>query len=319
MTFKEAYRSIYTVLRSRRGRNVITFCVFLVIATFLWWVIALNEEGQTDVRMPVKLTHEPDSITIISGMPQAMSVSIRARGSQLLKFGLGSAPEFNIDFRLYRVGSYLRLSDTDLKGIARSALGGAQVVVVSPDSLNIAFTTQPPVLLPVYVDYTATPGPQVALAGKPIISPDTVKVFVTGHRSVDVKSVKTEPVQFNSINESVTRRVRVIPPANSRVIPDSVDVTVKVDPLIFKTRTVQIESVNVPRGERLITFPTQVDVMYMIPVSLYLDTEPKIRVVADYNTISQRTGKVKIRVSEASDDLQNVHVATDSVEYIIER
>ena len=306
-------------LRSRRGHNVIVFCVFLVIATLLWWVIALNDEGQTDVRMPVRITYVPDSVTIVSQVPPTMSVSVRARGSQLLKLGWGKAPTFNIDFRMYRVGSTLRLSDTELKAIARTSLGGAQVVVISPDTLRLEFTSQPPVVLPVKPDVAVTAGPQVTLSGKPVVTPDSVRVYVSGHRSVDVASVTTEPVRFNGINETETRRVRVIAPPHSRCIPDSVDITVNVDPLIFKTRRVTIETANVPKGERLITFPSQIDVMYMIPVSLYLDSEPRIKVVADYNSISPRTGKVRLRVTEASDDLQNVNIASDSVEYIIEK
>ena len=319
MTFKGAYDYLHHALRSQRGRNVFVFTAFLIIAAFLWWVIALNDEGQTDVRMPVRLTNVPDSVTIVSTLPQTMSVSVRARGSQLLKLGWGKSPKFDIDFRLYRIGSYLRLSDTDLKGIARHTLGGAQVVFVSPDSLNIAFTSQPPVILPVKLDCSVTPGPQVSLAGRPVLSADSVRVYVTGHRTVDASYVSTEPLRLQSINETVTRRVRLIAPPNSRVIPDSIDVTVNVEPLIFKTRRVPVESVNVPHDVRLITFPSQVDVMYMIPVSEYLDIEPRIRVVADYNTISPKSGKVRLRVAEASDDLLNVHIASDSAEYIIEK
>lgn len=319
MTFKDTYNKIVTAFRSKQGRNVIVFSVFLVIATFLWWVIALNDEGQTDVRMPVRLTHVPDSVTIVSPVPASMSVSLMARGSQLLKYGWGTAPDFNIDFRLYRSGSYLRLTEADVKAIARQTLTGSQIVVVSPDSLNIAFTSHPPVLLPVKLDYKVSPGPQVTLAGSPEISLDTVRVYTVGNRSPEVSFISTEPVVFNSINESVTRKVRLIAPPNSRVIPDSIDVTVNVEPLIFKTRRISVESTNVPSDERLITFPSQVDVMYMIPVSDYLDKEPRIRVVADYNSISPKTGKVRLRIAEASKDLQNVQIATDSAEYIIEK
>lgn len=315
----DLYNKVKGVLRSQRGRNILVFSVFLVIATFLWWVIALNDEGQTDIRMPVRITHLPDSVTLVSQVPQSMSVSLMARGSQLLKYSIGRAPSFDIDFRLYHDGSTLRLSSTDLKGIARNTLGGAQIVLVSPDSLSIAFTSLPPKIVPVNLDYYATPGPQVTLSGTPVVSPDSVKVYVSGHYNVDISSVTTEPIRFNGINESVTRRVRLIAPAHTRLIPDSVDVTVNVEPLIFKTRKVKVEGANVPASLRLITFPSQVDVMYMIPVSDYLDTEPHIRVVADYNSITPSTGKIRLRIAEASGDLQNVQIATDSAEYIIEK
>ena len=298
---------------------MLVFSVFLVIAAILWWVMALNDEGQMDIKMPVRLNHVPDSVTIVSSVPQNITVNLNARGSQILKYGLGKTPTFNIDFRMYRDGTFLRLSNADLRGIARNTLGVPSVIMVSPDSLNIAFTSQPPVVVPVELDYSATPGPQVTLAGKPLISPDSVKIYVSGHRSIDIASVTTEPLRLPSLNESVTRRVRVLAPPHTRAIPDSVNVTVNVEPLIFKTRKISVETPGVPADRRLIIFPSQVEVMYMIPVSAYLDTEPHIRVVADYNSISPTSGKVRLRIAEASSDLQNVQIATDSAEYIIEK
>lgn len=307
-------------MHSSRGHSVLVFAVFLLISAMLWWVTALNDEGQADVRMPVKITHIPDSITIVSRVPHTMSVSINAKGTLLMKLNWGKAPYFNIDFRQYRVGNTLRLNDTELKSIARSAFDGATVTVVSPDSLSLSFTSQPPVVLPVNPDYIVTPGPQATIAGVPKLSVDSVKVYTIGRLPGSVEAITTEPLRLNSINESVTRRVALVAPPNSCVVPDSIDMTIKVEPLIFKTRKVTVEAINVPSGKKLITFPAQVDVMYMIPVSDYKTAEPHIRVIADYRTIdSEKDSRmVKLRIAEASENLQNVHLASDSAEYYIE-
>ena len=56
----------------------------------------------------------------------------------------------------------------------------------------------------------------------------------------------------------------------------------------------------------------------MISVSDYKNTDPYIRVTADYNSINDRNSRmIKLRISEASDNLQNVHLASDSAEYYI--
>ena len=319
MNIKDLIHTIRTAVRSRRGHNAIVFLVFLFISAVLWCVIALNDESQADIRMPVKVTHIPDSVTIVSQIPRVVSVSLQTRGTQLLKLGLTKPPVFNIDFRMYRQGNTLRLSDTDLKAIARGALDGAAIAVVSPDSLILAFTSQPPVTLPVNPDYIVTPGPQAAITGEPKLSADSVKVYTTGRLASNIEAITTEPLRINGINETTTRRVRLIPPPNSRVVPDSIDVTVAVEPLIFKTRKVTIEPVNVPIGRKLITFPAQVDVMYMIPVSDYKTSEPYIRVTADYRSVASGNSRmVRLRIADASENLQNVHLAADSAEYIIE-
>ena len=319
MNIKASLHRIRAAARSRRGHNAIVFLVFLFIAAVLWCVIAFNDQSQADIRMPVRVTHVPDSVTIVSQIPPTIAISLQTRGTQLLKIGLTRPPVFNIDFRMYRQGNTLRLTDTDLKAIARGALDGAAIAVVSPDSLSLAFTTQPPVILPVNPDFIAIPGPQAAISGNPILSADSVKVYSTRRLPGNISAITTEPLRVNGINETTTRRVRLIAPPHSRVVPDSIDVTITVEPLIFKTRKVTVEAVNVPEGQKLITFPAQIDVMYMIPVSDYKTSDPYIRVTADYRSVAGgKSRMVRLRIADASENLLNVHLAADSAEYIIE-
>ena len=321
MNLKELFNRANEVIHSRQGHSVLVFMAFLALSALLWCVIAFNDESQADIRMPVRLTNVPDSVTIVSQVPATMSVSLQARGTQLLKLTWGKVPNFNIDFRVFRSDGALRLTDTDLKAIARSAIDGANIIIVSPDSLNLAFTSQPPVVMPVNPDYIVTPGPQATISGTPRLSADSVKVYSIGRLPSSIEAITTEPIRFNSLNETTTKRVKLIAPPGSRVIPDSIDVTIDVEPLIFKTRKVAVEAINVPEGQKLITFPAQVDVMYMIPVSDYKTSEPRIRVTADYRSISASSSSrmIRLRIAEASDNLQNVHLAVDSAEYIIEK
>lgn len=310
---------IMAALRSQRGHNVLVFLAFLAISTILWWVLALNDEDQCDVRLPVRITNVPDTVTVITKVPDNIGVSLRTRGTQLLKLTLGRIPTAEIDFRLYRNGNALRLTDADLKAIARQALDGASIIVVSPDTLSLAFTTRPGQATPVEVDAVVSPGPRATLTGRPRLSADSVMVFSL-RRTDNITSVVTEPIRITSLNESATRRVRVIAPPGTRVVPDSIDVTFDVEPLILKNRRVPIEPVNVPLGHRLITFPAQIDVSYMVPVSVYKSAEPHLRVVADYQSIdrSKASRNMRIRLVDVSPALSNVQLTADSVEYIIE-
>lgn len=322
MPLRQLIRKIKIVARSQRGHNLIMFSLFLGISAILWCVIAFNGEAQSDVRMPVRIINVPDSVTIVSQVPRNISVSLQARGTQLLRLAWGGAPVFNIDFRMYHSDrKWLSLSEPDLKGIARNALDGANIILISPDSLRLAYTSHPPVILPVNADYMVTPGPQASITGKIRLSNDSVKVYTAGRLSSSIEAITTEPIRINGLNETVTRKVALVAPPNARVIPDSIDVTIEVEPLIYKTRNVTVEPIHVPEGMRLITFPAQIEVRYMIPVSDYKNTEPTLRVVADYRTVSDyhsdRT--VGLRIIEASSNLQNVHLAVDSAEYILEQ
>lgn len=314
------FSRLLVALRSPRGRDMWMFLLFVVISAILWFVLSLNEEDQRDLRMPVKITHVPDSVTLITPGPEALNVSLRARGTQLLKMTWGKVPTVNIDFRAYRSDGTLHLSSADLKALARTSAGGAQVSVVYPDSLTIPYTTHAGYRVPIHIDYRATAGPQSALIGRPRLSEDSVGVFIAGTRLPDsFNSVSTEPIRLTNLDRTTTRRVKLLGPSGSRVIPDSVDVTFEVEPLIIKSRKVVIEPVNVPAGVKLITFPAQIDVKFMVPMSAYANSDAHFRVFADYRTIRHSSNMVKLQLRDVPSNLQNVYLSADSAEYIIER
>ena len=277
---KELLRRAGEAIRSPCGRDVLMFMLFLFISAVLWGVLALNEEEQYDLRMPVRITHVPDSVTLLSKGPDALTVNLRARGTQLLKMSLGDTPGVNIDFRVYRSGEYMHLSNAELKALARNASGGSQVSVLYPDSISIPFTTHPGFKLPVRANVQATPGPRASLSGRPRVAPDSVKLYALGgHLPSGVDYINTEALSLEAVEGQQTRRLRLLPPPGTRAIPDSVDVTIEAEPLIMKRRRVVIEPVNVPANIKLITFPAQIEVMYMVPMSAYTNSDPHCRVI----------------------------------------
>lgn len=314
-------RSISDNMRSRRGRDAGMFMIFLLISTILWIVLSFNEEEQRDIRMPLKIINVPDSITLISTGPPALSVSLRAKGTQLMKMTVGGAPAVQVDFRAYRANGAVKVSNTDLKAIVRNSAGGAQVSVVYPDSLLLPYTSHPGNVMPVRVDYRATAGPQAALVGRPVITPDSVKVYIADGSALpdNIRFVTTEPIRLMALNQTTTVRARLIGPEHTRLIPDSVDVTFNVEPMIFKSRKVAIEPVNVPENIKLITFPAQIETFFMVPMSKYTGEATNFRVVADYSTINNRSRMVKLMLQDVPDQLYNVQLSADSAEYIIER
>lgn len=297
------------------------FLLFVGISAILWAVLSLNDERQYDVRLPLRITNVPDSVTLISPGPEVLSVSLRAKGSQLLKMSVGHMPTVNVDWRAFRHDGTVHLSGTDLKGLVRNATGGSQVSVVYPDSLSLPYTTHKGYRMPVRIDYKVTAGPQAAIAGRPKLSQDSVLVFVRGALPDGFSAVTTEPIRLLGIDKTTTQKVKLTGPAGSRVIPDSIDVTFDIEPMIFKSRKVVIEPINVPEGIKLITFPAQIDVFFMVPVSGYKHGESKLRVVADYKNIRQGTGSknMKLTLKNVPSQFQNVHLSADSAEYIIER
>lgn len=310
-------------MQSREGRNVMVFMVFLAIAAVLWIIMSLNEETQRDLRCSVVITNVPDSMTRISPLPEALNVSVRAKGTELLKYLWKRRPTMNIDYRQYKSGDKIQFSDASLKAFFRSMVGGGcQILSVTPDTLSLVFTSQPGVKVPVRLNAAITPAPHYILVGKPRAFIDSVMLYSASGNTTRHTSVNTYPVTLSDVRKSQIIRVPIDAPRNTRAIPDSVEVSFEVEPLISKTRKVTVTTLNMPEGMKLITVPQQIEVYYMVPMNVYKksEAEPKFKVVADYNTINPNSDeRVAVTLAYAPKDFINVFLSTDSVDYIIEQ
>lgn len=317
------FRNFKDTMRSREGRNVIVFTVFLLISAVLWIIMSLNEETQRDLRCTVVINNVPDSMTRITPLPEALNVSVRAKGTELIKYLWKKRPQMNIDYRQYKSGNKVQFSDASLKAFFRSMVGGGcQILSVTPDSLSILFTSQPGVKVPVRLDAHITPAPHYALVGKTGIFIDSVVVYSAEGNNFPIKSVSTIPLLLSDIRKSQIVRVPLALPKDTRAIPDSVEVSIEVEPLISKTRKVAVTTINVPEDLKLITVPQAIEIYYMVPMNIYKKSEgePKFKVVADYNTIKDNpTERIAVSLAYAPRDFLNVFLSTDSVDYIIEQ
>ncbi len=307
-------------LQTQSGRNLLTFLAFLALSAILWAVLVLNEDVQHDIRCQVKISHKPDSVTIISELPEAINVSVRTHGSQILKQKFMGAPTVDIDFRTFHRGNRLSLGETELRGLVRTMLGSdAQVLNVTPDSINLLFTDRPPVTLPVSIDAKISTSAQYTLSQAPTTLIDSVEVYSIKPLPLHTNTIYTEPIIYSHLDHSEKIRVKLIAPPNSRVVPDETEVDIKIESMISKTRKVLVRVVNTPAGISVTTFPALVEVTYMVPMGLYNEVQPEFVVEANYKDISPSRNKLPLQLTHVPKELRNVYLITDSVDYIIEQ
>lgn len=322
MRIRDGLRRIRTGISSPRGKDMLVFCLALAGATLLWFSKALNEEVTRDVRCPVQFVNVPDSVHRVTPTPEAINVSVRGAGLQLILRALGSPKPIRIDYQHYQRHNSVDLSQLQLRALARQAMGqGSTINAIQPDTLSAKFTTRPPVRLPVTVDARITTMPNCALTGHPVASTDSVWVYSLNPLPEGMTTVVTQPLRLTDVSEGQTVRVPLSTPRYVLADPDTISVSFKVEPMISRTQKVAIRTVNVPAGTKLILMPSTVNVNYMMPMSRYNDARPDFTVVADYNSLGNdfSNNHIGIRLSRATGNFLNVYLQTDSVEYIIEK
>ena len=136
---------------------------------------------------------------------------------------------------------------------------------------------------------------------------------------MSVSQLLTEPIILTNISETQSIKTKIITPANTRAIPDSVTVTIPIEPLIWKTADVKISVINVPDGYNLKVYPGTVNIKYLAPMSEY-NIQSEISAIVDYVQLNNALSKLPISVDNIPEyiDREQMIVNVDSVECLLD-
>lgn len=315
-TFIERWRRFKS---SRRFHNVLTFLIFVCVATVFWLIVALNDSVTETFTLKISLNNVPDSVTFINEPPKEMFITVKDKGTNILRSGLIKKPEISIDFNEFAHEGIFRLSQSELMGRIKESLGGAvQISSLSLDSLRLYYTDQPGRIVPVVINYDVSAANGYTLSGEPICETKSVRIFSYGNEIDTVRYVVTHRLAKYNLTQTTDVKAKLVSIPHVRIIPAEVMVKIGVESLVSKEVFVPIEVINQPEDESLMLFPNKVQVSCFVPMSRYNDDSYPIRVIADFNEISHTSGsRVSLRVAEHDSSLANVTLLSDSVDYTL--
>ncbi len=299
--------------------DAVLFLVFVGISTLFWIILALNDSAQDSFNVRLNIANVPDSVTFINDIPDKFHVGVRDKGTTLWRNHY-RRPTVSINFRDYADKGVLMFTHSDMQTALKSLFGTSAVITsTSLDSLKLVYTTNKGKRVPVDIDANITPASGSVIEGNPQASPSNVYVF--GEQSVldTIHLVRTQRITLNDLTENTSVTVKLNKIKNARVVPSTVEVKVPVEPLVRKEAMITITPINVPQNASLLLFPSKVPVDYYVAMSrLGDDDDPSIELQVDYRGILEsRNGKLRVKVANYPERLQNLSLKTDSVEYTI--
>ncbi|WP_302597569.1 hypothetical protein [Muribaculum intestinale] len=315
---------IHLAVTSSRGREVGLFLLFLAISYIFWLLLTLNNESQDDIDVPIAIVNVPDSVTFITDVQPVIKASVRDKGSILMRYRFNNSKVMKIDWAEY-VGrtddNRFLMGRQDLGARLRDYFGSSsQIVTVAPDSLKLIYTTSPGRKVAVHVNADVRPALGNIVNGPLTINTDSVTLYSVTDMPHSLTSVETMPIIRSKLTDTTSVLVKIKPIDGVRIIPDNVTVTIPVEPLIARSQMASVVVKNMPHGYGLLTFPSQIEVSYLIPMSAY-NTEPyDIKAYVDFaDALSAPTSKIPVTMSLMPELYRDVTISPDSVEYIVEQ
>lgn len=309
---------------SRRFHNISLFAGFSVLAFLFWFILALNDNIQEDLKVRLNIYNVPDSVTFIDIPPSELHVNVRDKGTNLWRNGVFGNPQINVNFRDYAGERIFRMSRNEMTAQLKNIFGqSAQIISVSRDSLRLLYTTYPGKRVPVEVDGDFTAAAGKIIVARPQVEPKNVVVYGFPAQLDTLTRVFTERVSAHGLEESgqFTTQLRGIP--SCRIMPEVVKVGIKVETLVRKKSTITVKSENVPEGYELLLFPSRVEVEYYVPMSDFSSQgdsrSERLDVTVDYREVTADRKRLPLHLGHYPRRIVNPILLTDSVEYTLMR
>lgn len=294
--------------------------MFVCVAFVFWLFLSLDSEVQKDFEIPTEIIDIPANVTVIGKAPNKFDITVQGKGSQLLRFLWGTKPTIKIKFEdNVSETDIFSLSKVKIESRFRDYFGqGIQIISVKPDSIRLPFTTMPGESVALRLIADVQPDLQCILSGPIKANIDSVKVYGVNGVPRSIKYVDTNPITLSELKDTTRLEISIKPIDGYRIIPDKVTVTIPVEPLIAKRRQIAVDVVGLPEGLDLITFPSSVEVTYLVPMSKFNEDYP-IKTFVDYSQIDSLRPTAPVTVSSVPEYYKNLALSPDSIEYIIER
>lgn len=303
------------------SKNVLSFLLFLLLASAFWFVNALDKERETEIVVPVLFEGVPQDIAITNKI-HSIRIKIKDQGLNLFTYSRQNYSSITFDLgRVFYEKGKINISPDQIRGkIARFLLPSTSILGIMPDSLNLEYERLSTKTLPIEFDAIIELSQQYVLSEDIRIFPSEITVF--GPKSIlnKLQTIKTEFSELKKISDTTYINTKLRPIKSVNFASDEVKVSIFVEMFTEKSIQLPVTIQNCPENIIIRTFPALVNVTFNVGMSHFsaINSEDLI-VVFDYNEIVQnQESKHALKLINTKSFISNVKIDPAEVEYIIE-
>lgn len=321
-------------LFNQSQHKYLIFLFFLTLSTFAWYLRALSDTYDAEIKYPVRYTNLPPNKILSQPPPEKLLLTVRSDGYTILSTKLIFKPPLSYNVNAFSMYS-LTMDSTSvytLTKYAREKLSielnkrknNIEILAISPDTLFFNFSRVKKKKVPVLariIKPNAIFAQQHMLNGTIYTVPDTIEV--TGPSTIidTLRFIPTKYLYFKNISDTVEDNIQIQKHPKLIYPINKVKVIVPVDEFTEAEFSVPVIQRNVPDTITLKTFPKSVKVKYIITLSNYDKISPSMfHAYVNYNDIDiEMSSKLTIRLDSTPQYIHNVHLTPRSTEFLIER
>ena len=319
-------------IKNAVNQEFLTYLVFLVIAITIWYLNALSEDYTAELKFAVKYTDLPDDKVLANMPPDRLYLTMNAQGFTLLKYRyrlIFSPITLDASYNSLRrrnnavQGEYYLSTQSAFNRISAQLRSDIDLRHIEPDTLDFVFTEtiqkDIPVKSALQLQFEKGFLPKGAMNIEP------AKVTVTGPQTIidTLQFIYTKTKVFRRLKDTLRTSIELQPALRLRYSLNEVKITQAIQRYTEATIPVAIESINMPDGLTMRTFPSSITISCMVPIADYEKLQSfMFRAVVDYNSVKNATDnqtKARVEITLMPDYVTDVSFRPNTVDFIIEK
>ena len=302
-------------------RDVLTFLLFVVIATLVWYGHAMQSVRNTRVPVLIQYTGKPDAIGLKApGLPDTVMIEVRDAGARLNTYHCDPL-HLTIDLHSYIHGEKGRIyipSDALRRSISDILQGTSRLIETQPEDITCDFfTEQEKSVLLVFRGDLKTAN-EYQIIGQPTLARKRMKIFGDEKTLSAIDTLYTEPQDLSEVSDTIRVRCAIEVPQGIRAEEDSVDLCIIAERFTEKKFTIPVHIKGVPEGYHIRLFPKEVEVSVRVGMNHFSQVKANdIHASCAYSP--ERTDKLDVEISYTNPYITAAWAYPGVVEFILEQ
>lgn len=314
----------------KMNKKLLVLLIFVGIASFFWFLRALEQDYITTIQHPVIYTNLPDNKVLVNEMPKKLEIEVEGKGSVILNhnWDISKSP-IRINFQqIYSTpiernkDTQVELSSSQIKPRVENQLSDLKVRSINPNSLVFLFSETIIKKVPVVANLDYVLEKDFMIRDGIIIIPDSVEVSGPAALVDTITSISTNNVRIRKLDHTIKRNLTLINPDELiSLSAKKVAIEIPIEQYTEKTLTVPIDGINVPDSVHLKTFPANTQITFRVVISAFdLIKSQDFRIVVDYLEIDPASpAKIKPHILVAPGLIENPRINPEMVDYLLEQ
>lgn len=306
------------------SKELVTFSIFLFIATALWLISALGDEYKDDLHIELEYYNIPKEKMLYSSLPQQVDILATATGFLILKhkiYNKTAKVRINLGKTLVKENNKYKISKLIFfNEIEKQLNNSIKINKIYYFNYDIDLSNVEVKEVDIIPNIKINLADQFHLTNAIEIRPSKMKIYGEKEIIDTIKYIYTEELVLNDLKSNTKKAIGIKRIKGINTDIQKVEVDINVEQITEKNLKIPISIINVPDSVEIQIYPEYATVSFTVGFSKFdiINTD-YFSVQIDFNKIDMNNKFANIHLIRYPKEISNVRFLPKKAEYLINK